>query len=1509
MCNKNKPIIKVIAVCIAVSFVFTVVLQDAWAAIPTGGFMPGTIPAVSNEDIGMTVSELDVDTFSVPAELGDIKYSHKGTNGKFIVHLQDAHCNYYAQKQISGLLDHLSKEYGINMLNLEGGKEEYDLKIFTSIIDLEKRKAVSEYFLKDGRINGAEFFGINTLSDVQLWGVEDKELYYKNLKVYRESILYKEKAENLLRMLGLELNKIKKDIYNEYLLQIDIAYSAYKADNMDFKEYVKKLFDMASAKNIDIEKNKNIYLLKQVIDLEEKVDFKKSTQERTRLIEMIKKCLSKFEMNILVEKSMQFKTKRLPEIKYYEYLITKAEEVGLSIKLFPYLESYMSYTALYASVDKDKIMTEMEALEEEIKQSLYENKEQETLAELSKTLALLKNLFSYTLTKTDHDYYVNNRSSFEIKNFMNFIGEEKLFSDIFVLDEYRIKTEKFFEYSFERDDAFMKNMRFAHQSGIFGNRKNTECNVIMTGGFHTDNLLKKMRDEGYSYVSIIPKFTNENGYESNYFKLLAGTNVDLVSMIKPIVAAVSNMQVLSLNSPKILDLFAQGDAEALETAVNLLSEKLPELRNNTVIKVQDIGIGINITLSDGSVYHFSYKELGITDPSSNKLFDQPTTIWEGQTNNRPDNETEIKDPRAGKSIAPMVMGLAAAAIVTVVLFPVINSFVGAMNFKLGVLIVISGISAGAFVGSIADGIEKSLRVSNRKITDPDEMRRIIERAEREQIEKMKKWDRRTGVMGKWAGSFVAALMTSVTLGKVLIDLEPTWALLGQQSLIIGLGLAAIYGVMKFSGRNDRNSRSGSVSTQLIGWTAVWLTVMVAMFPAAKFLFGGVTAGVSIGVVLSSLASTIVLAGIKSLYTNRANIIDRIKARFADDSEKEDEENSEESKRTVVGNFIKSIVLLAAAISAVVFMFLHSEKSMKTQFPKSGSVTNSIVNVTEEIEEEFVPDEWTLLSHRIKKDEWKNTKDQMIRLVLGEMELIINREIRNGITDAEIANSTQEIAQMIVSSIIWRQVVAGNLHSNDAETLSLYEKNTPENGTITIPLIINSGAYLSLENPSSMYYKNNAPQILPDIIGNVIDGMFGKPGSSIGNFGNRIVFAYLTPAQFKKIDPNLKKYLKPLRQVMGGLTVYDFDLKKYTEDNGKPVQKDFKEIKTEENKESVNIGEAINNLAGMDARSLFKALSGMNLALLGMLMGAIKEKKEKSPEDLKIFEAAKIIISAKNAWGAVDVLSRGKHYINNELVDTPTVLLVPKTESVDISTEVNRIQKDFEIEKIRKELEDAFAEYIQVKIIRVGRSDLTDTNKKQELEDKIRKYMKLSNKDDAPINEHAQLLAFVDSRTEEDESVHKLMEEFIAGMFDSDAEKSQQSGLSRKNNLPNGTGIVLGNFLDSEDKGNSYVLGNLALFGDLICERARAKKDNDERLNEINNSLEKVLFSMINNPEDILWAKDGNNKVKYLDEKGQFDIEQVIDALLNGELYMDIVKINYNEIREMNAVERAVMMSA
>ena len=250
------------------------------------------------------------------------------------------------------------------------------------------------------------------------------------------------------------------------------------------------------------------------------------------------------------------------EYDFYEFILKTAKTYGKDIKDYPKLHQFIIYISMYNKVDKLTIMNEMDEIENVLKEGFYDNEKQRELDTLSRNLILMETLFDFSFTVRDYRYYVNNLNKFEVKNYLSFIeinasmcNLKPVFENgITELDFYRENISRFYEYSFERDIAFLNNMKL---SG-----KEVKSGIIVTGGFHTENLLSLLKKEDVSYVSIMPNFINKEGYKSPYFEILADNKVsDFDQQIETIFFSIQVPSIMNLanrlanNDPQRVEIF------------------------------------------------------------------------------------------------------------------------------------------------------------------------------------------------------------------------------------------------------------------------------------------------------------------------------------------------------------------------------------------------------------------------------------------------------------------------------------------------------------------------------------------------------------------------------------------------------------------------------------------------------------------------------------------------------------------------------------------------------------------------------------------------------------------------------------------------------------------------------------------------------------------------------------------------------------------------------------------
>ncbi|MFH1846943.1 MAG: pentapeptide repeat-containing protein [Candidatus Omnitrophota bacterium] len=526
---------------------------------------------------------------------------------RLVIHIQDAHCNYPAQQGIVKILDHLSRNYGITVVNMEGASGDYDLSIFNNIEGKNIKSHVADHFLREGLISGAEYYAINNPGQVKLWGVENPELYLENLNIYKDVLKSKAKINEYLITLESALKILKQRVYNSELLELDNQYFKFKRKSIKLEEYIEYLFQYAGKNNIELEDLSDVYFLRETFKQKNNIDFKKADIERSIIIDKLQRMLSKYRLENLISRILEFETDKISLRRFYAYLFKEAKAMALDVSPFCELKKYTEYISTYSKVDQSKIIEEIEALDERLRERLYENNEQRELSLLSKNLVLITNIFNLEITKDEYKYFKDNRQLFNVRQYLTFIRKRSQFFNMALeiedppcdIDQELSKMDDFFICTASRDRAFLKNLKFSDQ----GNQSSCHCGkgispchceargkrepkqsledskahnqlttndqplttVLIAGGFHSENLQDILKQENISYISIIPNFKSPKDYSSPYLKRLSGEEPSFENNVRK--AMFSTIAVTSfMNS---LGIMAEGQTEYVLRCIHL----------------------------------------------------------------------------------------------------------------------------------------------------------------------------------------------------------------------------------------------------------------------------------------------------------------------------------------------------------------------------------------------------------------------------------------------------------------------------------------------------------------------------------------------------------------------------------------------------------------------------------------------------------------------------------------------------------------------------------------------------------------------------------------------------------------------------------------------------------------------------------------------------------------------------------------------------------------------------
>ncbi|MBI4430429.1 MAG: methyltransferase domain-containing protein [Candidatus Omnitrophica bacterium] len=404
----------------------------------TSAAWPGPTPILSLASSSIEFEHLNLAKFSIPHDLGTIEELFKGSAEKpSVIFIQDAHAVFDAQKSTAGLIGHFQKNYGLNLVALEGGRGRLDPLLFRTFPDYEIKRTVFEKYLRKGEISGAEFAAILNEQKSEFWGVEDMELYERNKAAYLRSEQARQGIEHELNRLRRALDELKREWYTEDLKSLD---------NLIF-------------------------------------DFKNDHGKLAALLAFLGKYQPPDAFPSI---------KKLLEVTEKDFQVKKEQ--------------------LLAELAAEDLFAEVETYIQNVRDELLPSENVRELALLYDRLDLLTEFVSHQMTRHAFAMYRKDRMFYQPSIFQAYLEKNGKFLDL----EWDLEAhEEFYAIALRRDEALIRN--FKKLLGETGEG----LAVFIAGGFHSEGILRRLKEEGISYALIMPRIDSVDE-ESPYQAVLRG---------------------------------------------------------------------------------------------------------------------------------------------------------------------------------------------------------------------------------------------------------------------------------------------------------------------------------------------------------------------------------------------------------------------------------------------------------------------------------------------------------------------------------------------------------------------------------------------------------------------------------------------------------------------------------------------------------------------------------------------------------------------------------------------------------------------------------------------------------------------------------------------------------------------------------------------------------------------------------------------------------------------------
>lgn len=472
---------------------------------------------------------LTIASLKIPVQHGSIKKTHAARE-PIILHIQDAHANYEAQKHLAAILEYLILHHGLELVLVEGGSRNDSLSYMREYAPLEKRVQVAEEFLKSGKISGENYLDLTSDYDFTVFGIEEPELYDANMEAFFNVERVQPKALTAIADFRQAVDALKARMYPSEVIELELKEAAVRDGQVPLAQHYEELAAQAESASVAVSETDfpNFTRFLSASRLEKELDFKAVEIERTRFLESLTRSLPKPEMDELLKESLELKRGLITPASFYGRLKRHFDPARSGD--YPTLSRYITYLDFFEGIDHAKLFTEVERLSDRVKLSFLDGRQERELFRVSKDVGVLGDLLELRLTPDAYDYYRTHKREFRpdrwadtLRDLARRQGETRTFAlRPAPLNAAMPAMASFYEVARKRDLAMVdKALKQIQEAGV-------PFAVLIAGGFHTPALEQLFKERSVSYAVVAPKVGKVTAADTEkYHRVLKETYVPM----------------------------------------------------------------------------------------------------------------------------------------------------------------------------------------------------------------------------------------------------------------------------------------------------------------------------------------------------------------------------------------------------------------------------------------------------------------------------------------------------------------------------------------------------------------------------------------------------------------------------------------------------------------------------------------------------------------------------------------------------------------------------------------------------------------------------------------------------------------------------------------------------------------------------------------------------------------------------------------------------------------------
>ncbi|MEI8217504.1 MAG: hypothetical protein WCG51_00465, partial [Elusimicrobiota bacterium] len=520
----------------AVSFVQTVAVVTIAAFVlssvigPVAYAMNAPVPGATQK-----IKE-SLSSFQLPYSIGRITDAKYLGSKKVVVAIQDLHCHPEVQRNIAKILGILDGKFSTNPVSsnfkvfVEGGVGAVDTSWVNKVSDAKVRAGAVESLMNSGRLTGSEYYAIKTGKYNFLQGLEDAKPYYDNLARLNEIMDKRGEIAVKFPEIKQALGKVKALYYTAGNIRLDQIVAKHEARAMGTAKYYKLLLKLADKENIDRYYYPATAGLLEIMAMQHQLRYSSINKELVKFISSLKEKVPFGVYNQLMEKAAS------PDGIEELYVTLAQVGAGMDLSQYPALAKFFAFVEKNQKMNPLDLVREEGAMISELRGRLSQSRAEEEVAFIADFLKYVQAYYENKMSADDYAYYTKNAMKFQ--QLWTRYSQANLLPS---LDQYNALFAKFYGVNIDRNRIFMEKIGataaatqkpalesnsvdeniFLMNTQLSLADSDSEVEVVVTGGFHTQGLSKMLEEKGISYVVITPNATGDTAYAAKMYDICA----------------------------------------------------------------------------------------------------------------------------------------------------------------------------------------------------------------------------------------------------------------------------------------------------------------------------------------------------------------------------------------------------------------------------------------------------------------------------------------------------------------------------------------------------------------------------------------------------------------------------------------------------------------------------------------------------------------------------------------------------------------------------------------------------------------------------------------------------------------------------------------------------------------------------------------------------------------------------------------------------------------------------